>query len=86
MQRRRLLLPAVLAALIPLALVLGLWLGGHPNTLPGFARNAFVSDTDGRLYEEAVDTIERDYFRKVDRDQLLNTSLSAAVESLKDQF
>src|SRR6478735_3295765 len=86
MQRRRLLLPAVLAALIPLALVLGLWLGGHPNTLPGFARNAFVSDTDGRLYEEAVDTIERDYFRKVDRDQLLDTSLSAAVESLKDQF
>ncbi len=86
MQRRRLLLPAVLAALIPLALVLGLWLGGHPDTLPGFARNAFVSDSDGRLYEEAVDTIERDYYRKVDRDQLLNTSLSAAVESLEDQF
>ena len=86
MQRRRLLLPAILAVLIPLALVLGLWLGGHPNTLPGFARNALVSDTDGRLYEEAVDTIERDYYRKVDRDALLNTSLAAAVESLKDQF
>jgi carboxyl-terminal processing protease len=75
-----------LAVLIPLALVLGIWLGGHPDTLPSFARSALVSDTDGRLYEDAVDTIERDYYRKVDRKQLLNTSLSAAVESLQDQF
>jgi carboxyl-terminal processing protease len=83
----RLRLPVgVLAALIPLALVLGIWIGGHPSVLPGFARDAFVSDSDGRLYEQAVDTLERDYFRPVDRKKLLNTSLSAAVESLQDQF
>ena len=76
----------ILVALIPIALVLGIFLGGHPDTLPGFARDALVNDTDGRLYEEAIDTIERDYYRKIDRDQLLNTSLSAAVESLQDQF
>ena len=76
----------ILVALIPIALVLGICLGGHPNTLPGFARDALVNDTDGRLYEEAMDTIERDYYRKIDRDKLLNTSLSAAVESLQDQF
>lgn len=86
MRRRRRPHSAFIAALIPLALVLGIWLGGHPSTLPGFARDAFVSDSDGRLYEEAIDTIERDYYRKVDRDKLLNTSLTAAVESLQDQF
>src|SRR3954471_12475979 len=76
----------ILVALIPIALVLGIFLGGHPGTLPGFARDALVDDSDGRLYEEAVDTIQRDYYRKIDRDQLLTTSLSAAVESLQDQF
>jgi carboxyl-terminal processing protease len=86
MRRRRSLGTVVLAVLIPLALVLGIFLGGHPDALPGFARNALVSDSDGRLYEEAIDTIERDYYRKVDRDALLNTSVAAAVESLQDQF
>jgi carboxyl-terminal processing protease len=76
----------LLLALIPIALVVGIFLGGHPGTLPGFARDALVNDSDGRLYEEAVDTIQRDYYRKIDRDQLLNTSLTSAVESLQDQF
>jgi carboxyl-terminal processing protease len=80
-------LPTVfLAVLIPVALVLGVWLGGHPDTLPGFARDALVSDSDGRQYEQALDTIQRDYYRKVDRDQLLNKSIGAAVDSLDDQF
>ena len=76
----------LLAILIPLALVLGVFLGGHPDFLPGFARETLVADSDGRLYEQAVDTIERDYYRKVDRKDLLNKSLGAAVESLDDQF
>ena len=86
MRRRHRPWAALLALFIPLALVLGIWLGGHPDWLPGFARETLVADSDGRLYEEAIDTIERDYYRKVDRDALLNTSLGAAVESLQDQF
>jgi carboxyl-terminal processing protease len=82
MQRRAYLL----AVLIPVALVAGIWLGGHPNHLPGPARDTLVANTDGRLYDEAVNTIEHDYYRKVNRKQLLDTSLSAAVESLKDPF
>jgi carboxyl-terminal processing protease len=77
---------ALLALLIPLALILGVWLGGHPDFLPGFARQTLVADSDGRLYEQAVDKIEATYYRKVDRDALLNTSLEQAVESLDDQF
>ena len=45
-----------------------------------------MADSEGRLYEEAVDTIERDYYRKIDRKELLDKSLDAAVESLEDQF
>jgi carboxyl-terminal processing protease len=77
---------ALLVLIVPLALILGVWLGGHPDWLPGFARETLVADSDGRLYEEAVDKIQADYYRKVDRDALLNTSLEKAVESLDDQF
>src|SRR3982750_1485149 len=76
----------ILAFLIPVALVLGIWLGGHPDALPGFARSAFVGDKEGSLYQEAINTIQRDYYRPVDRQQLLNKSLGAAVGSLNDQF
>jgi carboxyl-terminal processing protease len=77
---------ALLVLIVPLTLVVGVWLGGHPDWLPGFARDTLVADSDGRLYEEAVDKIEADYYREVDRDALLNTSLEQAVESLDDQF
>src|SRR3954451_1184546 len=77
---------AFLACLIPVALVLGVWLGGHPDALPGFARNTLVADSQGRVYQEALDTIEHDYYRPIDRQQLLNKSLDAAVGSLQDQF
>ena len=72
--------------LIPLALILGIWLGGHPDHLPGAARNTLVADSDGQLYDQAVHTIERDYYRKVDPKQLLDSSLSAAVASLHDPY
>ncbi len=77
---------SLLAVFVPVALVLGIWLGGHPDRLPGVARDTLVADSDGRLYEEAVDTIERDYYRPVDRKKLLDRSLGSAVESLDDQF
>jgi carboxyl-terminal processing protease len=86
MLRKRRNWAPLLAVLIPVALILGIWLGGHPDNLPGVARDTLVADSDGRLYEEAVDTIERDYYRKVDRKELLNKSLGAAVQSLKDPF
>src|SRR3954453_2562988 len=82
MRRRRNWAPA-LAVLVPVALILGIYLGGHPSSLPGVARDTLVADSDGRLYEEAVDTIERDYYRKVDRKDLLYNSLGAAAQSLK---
>jgi len=84
-RRRRSYLP-VLVVLLPALLVAGIWLGGHPQSLPDPVRNALVEDTDGRVYEEAIDTLERDYYREVDRKELLDQSLEQAVGSLEDRF
>jgi len=85
MRRPRYLAPLLAVSLL-LALVLGIYWGGHPSSLPPFARNALVGDSDGRVFDEAIGKIERDYYRKVDPSQLLTTSLSAAVQSLNDRF
>ena len=76
----------LIAVLVPVLLVTGIWLGGHPSALPGFVRDKLVDDGDAQVYEEAVDIIQSDYYRGVDREQLLDKSLGAAVKSLNDQF
>jgi carboxyl-terminal processing protease len=85
-RRRRRSLTPVLAVLAPLLLVLGIWLGGHPDALPGFARDALVGDSEGRLYDEALDTIADNYYREVDKDKLFDEGMAAGVESLDDRF
>ena len=72
--------------LVPVLLLAGIWLGGHPSVLPEALRDKLVDDGDAQVYEEAVDIIQRDYYRGVNRDQLLDKSLGAAVKSLDDQF
>jgi carboxyl-terminal processing protease len=82
---RRLLTP-LLGLLVVVALVLGIWAGGHPEVLPGFVRDELVGDSEAQVYDEAMDKIAGDYYRKVDRKALLNKSLAAAVDSLNDRF
>jgi carboxyl-terminal processing protease len=76
----------VAIVLIPVALVLGIWLGGHPDDLPSGVRNTLVADSQGRLYQEAMGIIERDYYRPVDPKQSLDESLTAVVKGLDDRF
>jgi carboxyl-terminal processing protease len=76
----------VLVALLPILLVAGIWLGGHPGDLPGPVRDTLVADSQGRLYDEALGIIERDYYRPVNENGLLDTSLDSAVASLHDRF
>jgi len=86
-RRRRKPWVAPIGALLVLALLAaGIWLGGHPQWLPGKVRNTLVGDKDAQLYEEATNVIEDDYYRKVDRKQLLNKALTSAVHSLNDRF
>ena len=76
-----------LGALLVLVLLAGgIWLGGHPEWLPGGVRDTLVGDDDAQLYEEAADILEQDYYRKVDRDELVDKALGSAVDSLDDRF
>jgi carboxyl-terminal processing protease len=77
---------AVIGIFAPFLFLAGIYLGGHPQALPGFLRDPLVADEQAQIYEEASDTIAAEFFRKVDQDKLLDTSLGAAVQSLDDQF
>jgi carboxyl-terminal processing protease len=79
-------LTAVLLVLLPVLLVVGLWLGGHPQDLPGFARNAFVSDRSTRIVDEAIERISSDYYRRVPKGSLSDASIKGVVASLGDRF
>lgn len=74
----------VLGALV--VLCLGIYLGGHPSDLPGPVRDAFVGGDDTQLMREALDTVDRIYYRKVDRATLVNRGIEGAIASLNDQF
>ena len=84
--RRRHPLLAVLAAALPILLILGVYLGGHPEDLPVFARNAFVADHETRVVNEAINRIASDYYRPVAKGRLTNASIAGAVSSLGDRF
>ena len=78
-------LAVVLAVLVPVLFVAGIWLGGHPSSLPEPLRDALVDDQTATL-NEGLDVIEQDYYRKVDRDTLVDDSLAGAVARLRDRF
>ena len=86
MRPRRSLTPLIAVPAVLVVLVLGVWLGGHPSNLPGPVRDVLVGDEQGQTYDEAIDTISDNYYRKVSRDELLDKSLGAAVKSLDDRF
>lgn len=60
----------------------GLWLGGHPGSLPGPLRDAFVEETGG-LTAEAAEAIESSYYRSVGGHELSNASLQGMVRRLR---
>jgi len=66
-------------------LVVGIWLGGHPERLPGFARDVFVDD-DTAVVAQALDLVEDDYVRHVPKSKLANAAIKGVVGSLGDQF
>jgi carboxyl-terminal processing protease len=83
---RRQPLIVVLVILLPVLLVLGLYLGGHPEDLPGFLRSAFVSSPQTKVVDEAIQRIADDYYRPIPTSRLDNSSIAGLVESLDDRF
>jgi carboxyl-terminal processing protease len=83
--RSRRIWPFGLVALV--AVVVGLWFGGHPDWLPSPLRSVFVSQTTNeRRVQEVLDLLSRDYYRRVDTRKLVNVGLQAAVASLNDPY
>jgi carboxyl-terminal processing protease len=74
---------ALLSALV--ALAAGLWLGGHPEDLPGPVRDVFVQE-DRALRAEIVDSIEDNFYKPVNEKKLDDASLKGIVESLDDPY
>jgi len=60
----------------------GLWLGGHPSSLPDPLRDLFVDEPAG-LSAEAAEAIEDSYYRPVGETELGNASLQGMVRELR---
>jgi len=80
------ILIAGLAAALPILLVLGVWLGGHPGELPSFARKALVADNGSQGVGEAIERVSHDYYRPVSKATLSAASLSGMISSLHDPY
>jgi len=76
----------VLVLALVLVLVAGIWLGGHPENLPPFARDALVPDHETRVVDEAIDRIAHDYYRPISKRHLAGSSIAGAIASLNDRF
>ena len=74
---------AALCALV--ALVAGLWLGGHPESLPGPLRDSFVED-DRAMRAEIIDAVKDNFYKPVNEKKLDDASLRGIVESLDDPY
>lgn len=83
--QRRSVTPFLLPIVAIVALVVGVYWGGHPQALPGFARDAFVRD-DLATRAELASAIKQDFYRKVTDKQLQEASLKGMVSSLGDRF
>jgi carboxyl-terminal processing protease len=66
-------------------LLAGMWLGGHPDALPGPVRDAFVDDRVS-LNAEAVELIEESYYRPVPSRRLENASIGGMVRALRRRY
>jgi carboxyl-terminal processing protease len=68
-----------------LALVAGIWLGGHPDRLPDPVADAFVEE-DRALRAELIDSIEDNFYKTVDEEDLDDASLKGIVQALDDPY
>ena len=68
-------------------LLVGILLGGHPGWMPAPVRSVFVAQNgDDKLINQVLGLLQNDYYRKVNRSDLVNRGLAAAVASLGDPY
>ncbi|MGZ5309462.1 MAG: S41 family peptidase [Solirubrobacterales bacterium] len=67
------------------ALLVGMLLGGHPDSLPGPIRDV-VAEPQASTSAEALDQIEEHYFRGVNGDRLQDESVRGMVAFLRKRY
>jgi carboxyl-terminal processing protease len=70
---------------VVLVLLGGIWLGGHPETLPAPLRDALV-ETGPAVRAELINTIQDHYYKPVSKKKLEDASLKGMVASLNDPY
>jgi carboxyl-terminal processing protease len=68
-----------------LVLTGGIWLGGHPEALPGPVRDALV-DEGPAVRANLIDTIQEHFYKPVSKKKLEEESLRGMVNSLRDPY
>ncbi len=69
------------------ALLVGLWFGGHPSWLPSPLRSAFTSESSNdKLVNQVLGLLSKEYYRPVDTGALVNRGLTQIVASLHDPY
>jgi carboxyl-terminal processing protease len=64
----------------------GIYLGAHPDGLPGVLRDPLVGDGQTRVVNEAIQDVHDTYYRAIPRAQLADQSIKGIVASLNDRF
>jgi carboxyl-terminal processing protease len=83
--RTRRIWPLALGVL--LALVIGIWLGGHSGWMPSGIREAFAPESlQQQQVQSVLGLLSRDYYRPVNTGRLVSSGLQAAVASLDDPY
>lgn len=76
---------ALIVTGILLVLAGGIWLGGHPEALPGPVRDALVEEGPA-VRANIIETIQDHYYKPVSKQKLEEASLKGMVASLKDPY
>ena len=76
---------AAFALGVLLLLTGGIWLGGHPEALPGPVRDALVEEGPA-VRANIIDTIDEHYYKPVSKSKLEEASLKGMVASLGDPY
>jgi carboxyl-terminal processing protease len=69
------------------AIVAGVWLGGHPSWIPSGLRGTFSDQSSSpKIVDEVLGELSKEYYRPVNTTALVNKGLEAAVASLNDPY
>jgi carboxyl-terminal processing protease len=72
---------------VVVALIVGVWLGGHPSWIPSGLRSTFSNDgRTGQFVQNTLEEVHRDFYRPVSVTKMANAGLQGAIASLDDPY